>query len=106
MERDREIGISEYAPGVEIIADGKLFRSGAVWYKSKEPDIRRYVTPNVGHLKQRNLKMKNRRRLAVESYLLIAFQSFQICLNFFQCKVFEPFFHGDPFEPFFHGDPF
>ena len=43
MERDREIGISEYAPGSEVIADGKLFRSGAVWYKSKEPDIRWYV---------------------------------------------------------------
>lgn len=43
LERDREIGISEYAPGAEVIADGKLLRSGAVWFKSKEPDIRWYV---------------------------------------------------------------
>jgi len=43
LERDREIGIAEYAPGAEVIADGKVFSSGGVWYNSKEPEIRWYV---------------------------------------------------------------
>lgn len=43
LERDREIGISEYAPGAEVVADGKVFSSGGVWYNSKEPEIRWYV---------------------------------------------------------------
>ena len=29
LERDREVGIAEYAPGAEIVADGYLLRSGA-----------------------------------------------------------------------------
>ena len=43
LERDREIGISEYAPGAEIIADGWLVRSGAVGFNAKEPDVRFYT---------------------------------------------------------------
>ena len=43
LERDREIGISEYAPGAEIVADGLLFTSGGVWFNSREPDIRQYA---------------------------------------------------------------
>ena len=43
LERDREMGISEYAPGSEIVADGHLLRSGAVWFNSKEPDVRFYT---------------------------------------------------------------
>ena len=35
LERDRELGISEYAPGSEIVADGHLLRSGAVGFNSK-----------------------------------------------------------------------
>ncbi len=43
LERDREIGISEYAPGAEIVADGLLFSSGGIWFNSREPDIRQYA---------------------------------------------------------------
>jgi hypothetical protein len=43
LERDREVGISEYAPGAEIVADGLLLRSGAVHFNSKEPDVRFYT---------------------------------------------------------------
>ena len=43
LERDREVGISEYAPGAEIVADGSLFTSGGVWFNSREPDIRQYA---------------------------------------------------------------
>ena len=43
LQRDREVGISEYAPGAEIVADGLLFTSGGVWFNSKEPDIRQYA---------------------------------------------------------------
>jgi len=43
LERDREIGISEYSPGAEIVADGYLFTSGGIWYNSREPDIRQYA---------------------------------------------------------------
>lgn len=39
LERDREIGISEYAPGAEIIADGKSFKSAGLWFNSQEPEI-------------------------------------------------------------------
>jgi len=43
LQRDREIGISEYAPGAEIVADGFLLTSGGVWFNSKEPNIRQYA---------------------------------------------------------------
>jgi hypothetical protein len=43
LQRDREIGISEYAPGAEIVADGWLFTSGGVWFNSREPEIRQYA---------------------------------------------------------------
>lgn len=43
LERDREVGITEYAPGAEIIADGHVFASAALWLKSKEPEIRMYA---------------------------------------------------------------
>lgn len=43
LERDREIGISEYAPGAEIVADGYLFTSGGIWFNSKEPEIKQYA---------------------------------------------------------------
>ena len=43
LQRDREIGISEYAPGAEIVADGVLFKSAGVWFNSKEPEVRQYA---------------------------------------------------------------
>lgn len=43
LERDREFGISEYAPGSEVIADGVLLRSGGIWFNSNEPEIRLYT---------------------------------------------------------------
>jgi hypothetical protein len=43
LERDRELGIAEYAPGSEIVADGHLLRSGAVSFKSREPEVRFYT---------------------------------------------------------------
>ena len=43
LERDREMGISEYAPGAEIVADGQLLRSGAISFNSREPDVRFYT---------------------------------------------------------------
>lgn len=43
LERDREVGISEYSPGAEIVADGYLFTSGGIWFNSKEPEIRHYA---------------------------------------------------------------
>lgn len=42
LERDREQGISEYAPGAEIIADGKLFKSGGIMRPHRGFDIRKY----------------------------------------------------------------
>ena len=42
LERDREVGISEYAPGSEIVADALLFKSAGIWFNSREPDIRYY----------------------------------------------------------------
>lgn len=43
LERDREIGITEYAPGSEIVANRLLFKSGGIWLKSREPEIRWYA---------------------------------------------------------------
>jgi len=43
LQRDREVGISEYAPGAEIVADGYLFKSGGIWFNSKEPEVRQYA---------------------------------------------------------------
>lgn len=43
LERDREVGISEYAPGSEIIADGKLFTSAGVEFKG-QPDVRWWIS--------------------------------------------------------------
>jgi hypothetical protein len=42
LERDGEIGLSEYAPGAEIIADGKMFRSRGIDLQRKELEKRRY----------------------------------------------------------------
>jgi hypothetical protein len=42
LERDRELGISEYAPGAEIIADGRLFKSQGVIRRGQTFNIRRY----------------------------------------------------------------
>lgn len=42
LERDRELGISEYAPGAEVIADGRLFKSRGIVRRGKAFDIRRY----------------------------------------------------------------
>lgn len=39
LERDRELGISEYSPGGEIIADGKLFESVGVNLERRQPDL-------------------------------------------------------------------
>jgi len=42
LERDREVGISEYAPGAEIIADGRLFTSRGVLRPMQGFDVRKY----------------------------------------------------------------
>jgi hypothetical protein len=42
LERDRELGISEYAPGSEVIADGWLFRSRAVSKRGSAFRVRQY----------------------------------------------------------------
>jgi ssDNA-binding Zn-finger/Zn-ribbon topoisomerase 1 len=42
LERDREIGISEYSPSSEVIADSRVFTSRGIWYNSNEPEIRWY----------------------------------------------------------------
>lgn len=42
LERDGEFGISEYAPGSEIIADGHVFRSGGIDRQHRELEIRKY----------------------------------------------------------------
>jgi hypothetical protein len=39
LERDREVGISEYSPGSEIVADGKLFESVGVNLERRQPDL-------------------------------------------------------------------
>jgi len=49
LTRDRSIGIAEYAPGAEIIADGKVFKSKGVVGKRLKPDeplleVKKYVT--------------------------------------------------------------
>jgi hypothetical protein len=43
LERDREVGLSEYSPGAEIVADGRLFTSRAVWFGTREPEFNWYV---------------------------------------------------------------
>ena len=42
LERDLEYAIAEYAPGSEIIADGKLLVSGGIDLKNRELDVRAY----------------------------------------------------------------
>lgn len=42
LERDRDQGISEYAPGAEIIADGKSFRSAGAVRPGNGFDLRKY----------------------------------------------------------------
>lgn len=42
LERDRELGISEYAPGSEVIADGLLFTSRGVTRRGSAFRIRHY----------------------------------------------------------------
>jgi superfamily II DNA/RNA helicase len=42
LERDLEYGIAEYAPGSEIIADGKLLTSGGIDLQNRELHIRSY----------------------------------------------------------------
>jgi ATP-dependent helicase YprA (DUF1998 family) len=49
LERDREMGISEYAPGSEIIADGKLFASVGVNLEAREPKLRYFRTDPAMH---------------------------------------------------------
>jgi hypothetical protein len=47
LERDGEIGLSEYAPGAEIVADGKLFKSGGIDLQHKELERRQYRVCNM-----------------------------------------------------------
>ncbi|MBI4871606.1 MAG: DEAD/DEAH box helicase [Candidatus Riflebacteria bacterium] len=42
LDRDREYGIAEYAPGAEVIADGKLYRSRGLHLKGHQPQFRYY----------------------------------------------------------------
>jgi len=44
LERDRERGISEYAPGAEVIADGKLFVSAGINLEHSEPELKWFST--------------------------------------------------------------
>jgi len=49
LSRDREIGISEYAPGSEVIADGKVFQSKGVIGRRTDPkknilEPKKYIT--------------------------------------------------------------
>jgi hypothetical protein len=53
LERDGEFGISEYAPGAEIIADGHVFRSGGVDRQHRELEVRKYrVCSNCRRVEQ------------------------------------------------------
>jgi superfamily II DNA/RNA helicase len=52
LERDRESGISEYAPGSEIIADGHLFKSAGVIKHGQAFVVKQYkYCPNCRQLK-------------------------------------------------------
>ena len=42
LERDAEYGISEYAPGAEVIADGRLIESSALDLRGRVAQVRRY----------------------------------------------------------------
>ncbi len=42
LERDLEYGIAEYAPGSEVIADGKLLTSGGIDLQNRELHVRTY----------------------------------------------------------------
>jgi hypothetical protein len=42
LERDRELAISEYSPGSQIIADGKLFESVGINLEWREPELKYY----------------------------------------------------------------
>lgn len=42
LERDAEYGISEYAPGAEVVADGRLIKSGAIDLRGRAAHLRRY----------------------------------------------------------------
>ena len=42
LERDRSMGIIEYAPGAEVIVDGKLIRSGSLDLEKREPVLERF----------------------------------------------------------------
>jgi hypothetical protein len=55
LERDRERGISEYAPGSEIIADGKLFTSVGINLEKREPDLKWFSMDVAG----RRILLKN-----------------------------------------------
>jgi len=51
LTRDRDIGISEYAPGTEIIADGKVFKSKGTIGKKSSPgkslfEPKKYISCN------------------------------------------------------------
>ena len=53
LERDGEYGISEYAPGSEIIADGHVFRSGGIDRQHRELEVRKYrVCSNCRRVEQ------------------------------------------------------
>lgn len=56
LERDGEFGISEYAPGSEIIADGHVFRSGGIDRQHRELEIRKYrVCSNCRRVEQESI---------------------------------------------------
>jgi superfamily II DNA or RNA helicase len=42
LERDAEYGMAEYAPGAEVVADGKLLTSSAIDFKGRTADVRHY----------------------------------------------------------------
>lgn len=42
LERDRELGISEYSPSSQIIADGKLLESVGISLEWREPELKFY----------------------------------------------------------------
>ena len=50
LERDRAMGIIEYAPGAEVIVDGRLIRSAAVDLERREPVLERFADLGEGRV--------------------------------------------------------
>lgn len=52
LQRDLQVAIREYAPGQEVVADKRIWKSGALDFFGKEPQIFSYqICPNCNHLR-------------------------------------------------------